>query len=279
MSFALLAVAAIVALSGCIKLDMEMNIQSDDTVDGTIIIAVARDQAELFGGEDALRESIQGESEGLFSDAPDTGEFDQRDYEDDEWIGTESEFSGVPIDEFAGAETGDLTITRDGDEFVVEGQMDLTEGTEDPSADAILQSAELDVSISFPGDVIEANGDIDGNEVSWEPVPGEVLEISARGSAEAGVPWMTIAAVGALVALVVIGVVLLIVMRGRQTAADAPGAAGPTVDGPTADGPAADGPQLPLTPPPAPGPPSPPAPPSPPGPPSPPSPPSPPAGP
>ena len=274
MSLALLAVAAIVALSGCLKLDMEMNIQSDDTVDGTIILAVARDQAELFGGEDALRESIQGESEGLFSDAPDTGEFDQRDYEDDEWIGTESEFSGVPIDEFAGAETGDLTITRDGDEFVVEGQMDLTEGTEDPSADAILQSAELDVSISFPGDVIEANGDIDGNEVSWEPVPGEVLEISARGSAEAGVPWMTIAAVGALVALVVIGVVLLIVMRGRQTAADAPGAAGPTVDGPATDGPAVDGPQLPLTPPPAPGPPSPPAPPSPPSPPAPPAPPT-----
>ena len=270
MSLTLLAVAALVALSGCFKLDMQMNIQSDDTVDGTIILAVARDQAELFGGEDALRESIQGETEGLFSDAPETGEFEQRDYEDDEWIGTESEFSGVPIEEFAGAETGSLTITRDGDEFVVEGEMDLTQGTEDPSADAILESSELDVSISFPGDVIEANGDIDGNEVSWEPTPGEVLQISARGSAEAGVPWMTIAALGALVALVVIGGVLLVVMRGRQTAADAPGTAGPTVDGPDPDGP-----QLPLTPPPAPGPPSP----RPPGPPAPPSPPSPPTGP
>jgi hypothetical protein len=266
MSLAMLAVAAIVALSGCIKLDMQMNIQSDDTVDGTIILAVARDQAELFGGEDALRESIQGESEGLFSDAPDTGEFDQRDYEDDEWIGTESEFSGVPIDEFAGAEDGTLTITRDGDEFVVDGEMDLTEGTDDPSADALLASSELDVSISFPGDVIEANGEIDGNEVSWEPSPGEVLEISARGSAEAGMPWMTIAAVGALVALVVIGVVLLIVMRGRQTAADAPGTAGPTLDGPVTDGP-----PLPLTPPPSPGAPSPPEPPSAPSPPAPPA--------
>jgi hypothetical protein len=266
MSLTLLAVAAIVALSGCFKLDMQMNIQSDDTVDGTVIIAVARDQAELFGGEDALRESIQSDSEGLFSDAPDAGEFEQKDYEDDEWIGTESEFSGVPIDEFAGAETGDLTITRDGDEFVVEGEMDLTQDSEDPSAVALLESSELDVSISFPGDVIEANGDIDGNEVSWEPTPGEVLQISARGSAEAGVPWMTIAAVGALVALVVIGVVLLVVMRGRQTAAD-----GPATDGLAPDQGAAGGPDLPLTPPPAPGPPSPPAPPSPPSPPAPPA--------
>ena len=260
ISLSLIAVAAVVALSGCFKLDMEMNIQSDDTVDGTIILAVARDQAELFGGEDALRESIQGESEGLFSDAPETGEFEQRDYEDDEWIGTESEFSGVPIDEFAGEETGSLTITRDGDEFVVEGEMDLTQGTEDPSADALLESSELDVSISFPGDVVEANGDIDGNEVSWEPRPGEVLEISARGSAEAGLPWMTIAAVAALVGLVAIGIVLLVVMRGRQTAANGP-----------AEGGVIDGPQLPLTPPPAPGPPSPPAPPAPPAPPTPPA--------
>ncbi len=240
MSLTLLAVAAIVALSGCFKLDMQMNIQSDDTVDGTVIIAVARDQAELFGGEDALRESIQSDSEGLFSDAPESGEFEQKDYEDDEWIGTESEFSGVPIDEFAGAETGDLTITRDGDEFVVEGEMDLTQDSEDPSAVALLESSELDVSISFPGDVIEANGDIDGNEVSWEPTAGEVLQISARGSAEAGVPWMTIAAVGALVALVVIGVVLLVVMRGRRTAADGPATDGLAPDGPATDGPASD---------------------------------------
>ena len=50
--------SAIVALSGCFKLDMSLELSSDDTVDGSIILAVDRDQAELFGGEDALRESL-----------------------------------------------------------------------------------------------------------------------------------------------------------------------------------------------------------------------------
>jgi hypothetical protein len=221
-SLSLLAVAATVALSGCFKLDMGLEIQSDDTVDGSIVIAVARDQAEFFGGEDALRESIQGESDGLFTDAPESGTFEQRDYEDDEWIGTESVFDGVPIEEFGSEETGDLSITRDGDEFVVVGSLDLSNDGQDEAANAILDTAEIDISITFPGDVSESNGLIDGNEVSWEPTPGEVLEISARGAAEAGPPWMMIAAIGALVALVAIGVVLLVILRGRQPAADGP---------------------------------------------------------
>ncbi len=53
-SLAALAALGIVALSGCFKLDMSLELSSDNTVDGSIILAVDRDQAELFGGEDAL---------------------------------------------------------------------------------------------------------------------------------------------------------------------------------------------------------------------------------
>ncbi len=219
-ALSLLAVATTVLLSACFKLDMQMALQSDNTVDGSIIIAVARDQAQLLGGEDALRQSLQSEEGGIFSDAPAQGTFEQRDYEDADWIGTESVFSGVPIDEFGGGDTGDLSITRDGDEFLVEGSMDLSTDNEDTTTKSLLDSADLQISITFPGDVTDTNGQVDGNTVTWQPKAGEVLDISARGSAVSGTNWALIAAIAALVALVVIGIVLLIVVRRREVVAD-----------------------------------------------------------
>ena len=229
-SMTALVVLGVVALSGCFKLDMSLELSSDNTVDGSIILAVDRDQAELFGGEEALRESLSGEGSGLLGEDPATGSVETQDYEDDDWIGNEYVFTDVALDEFSGDETGDLSITREGDAFVVEGTLDLSQGTEtDPSASALLESAETEISITFPGDVESSNGVEDGNTVTWTPVPGEVTEISAVGSAEAGLPWTLIAAVFALLTFVVVGIVLLVVLRGRESAS-AP-AAGPLPEG------------------------------------------------
>jgi hypothetical protein len=221
---------AVISLSGCFKLDMSLELSPDNTVDGSIILAVNRAQADLFGGEDALREALSGEGAGLIDDAPATGSVETRDYEDDDWIGNEYVFSDVALDEFSGADTGDLSITREGETFVVEGTLDLSQGTEgDAAAAALLDSAETEISITFPGAVQSSNGVEDGNTVTWSPKAGEVTEISAVGSAKAGLPWTLIVAVVALLGLVVIGVVLLMVVRGRQPAA-AP-VAGPLPEG------------------------------------------------
>jgi LppM domain len=220
-----LLVLAVLSLSGCFKLDMSLEISPDNTVDGSIILAVNRAQADLFGGEDALREALSGEGSGLINDAPESGSVTTRDYEDDDWIGNEYLFSAVSLDEFSGADTGDLSITREGETFVVEGTLDLSQGADaDPAAGALLDSAETEISITFPGDVQSSNGVEDGNTVTWSPKAGEVTQLSAVGSAKAGLPWSLIIAVVALLALIVIGVVLLLVVRGRQqVAASVPG--------------------------------------------------------
>ena len=209
-------------LSACFKLDMQLKLQSDNTVDGSVIIAVARDQAQLLGGEQALRQTLQSRADGIFADAPQQGSYEQRDYEDADWIGTESVFSGVPIDQFGSGDTGDLSITRDGDEFVVEGSVDLSTDSEDETTQKLLDTADLQIAITFPGDVSEANGQIDGKTVRWRPKAGDVLDISARGSAVSGTNWALIIAIAALVALVVIGIVLLMKVRGREVDRDVP---------------------------------------------------------
>lgn len=227
---AALAAVGLVALSGCFKLDMSLQLSPDNTVDGSIILAVARDQASVFGGEDALRESLSGEGNGLFGDEPATGSVETKDFEDSDWIGNEYVFTDVALDEFGGTDTGDLSITRDGDEFIVNGTLDLSQGADgDPSAAALLDSAEAAISITFPGDVKSSNGVEDGNTVTWTPKPSEVTDITAVGSAVAGIPWTPIIAVLALVTLVLVGIVLLMVLRKRQ-GADEP-VAGPLPEG------------------------------------------------
>lgn len=240
-------VVTAVSLSGCFKLDMSLELSPDNTVDGSIILAVDKSQAELFGGEDALRESLSSEGSGLIDDAPDSGNVETREYEDDDWLGNEYVFEDVGLDEFSGADTGELSITREGDTFVVDGVLDLSQGTDgEPGAAALLASAETEISITFPGAVQSSNGVEDGNTVTWSPKAGESTEISAVGSAEAGLPVTVIIAVVALVALVAIGALLLVMLRRRQDAALP--AAGPLPEGsivpqaPAADAPLADAP-------------------------------------
>jgi hypothetical protein len=228
-SLALLAVAAMVLLSGCFKLDMALELASDDTVDGSIIVAAQRSFADLAGGEDALRESLSQDGSGLLGDQPTSGSVETKDYSDDDWIGVEYVIEDVPLEEFGGTETGDLSITREGDEFVVAGTMDLSGGvSDDPAANAMLDEAEIEISITFPGDIVSSNGEEDGNTVTWTPVAGETLDVNAVGKAEGGPPWTLIGAVLAVLALVVVGVVLFLVVRRRQPA---PVAAGPLGEG------------------------------------------------
>ena len=74
---------------------------------------------------------------------------------------------------------------REGDEFHVTGGFDMSgqefTGTEIPQQ--FLENFEFRISITFPGPVSSASGDIDGNTVTWEPRVGQNTEIQAVASA------------------------------------------------------------------------------------------------
>ena len=90
-------------LTGCFTLDMELELSSDDTVDGSIVLAVDRDQAELFGGRTRcarrwpVRETSSARTRPPARSRP-------REYEDDDWIGNEYIFTDVALEEFSGAD-------------------------------------------------------------------------------------------------------------------------------------------------------------------------------
>lgn len=215
--------ALAVLLSACLKLDMDLDVASDDTVSGTVIFGVQQELAEFAGGQ----------IDDLFTDAPlpsDIPGVSVEEYEDDEFVGQRFTFDAVPLDRFNSGEDPDqLRIERDGDVFRVSGLLDLTAGDEatgptgfDPSA--FLQGAELQISITFPGEVTSSNGEIDGATVTWAPEIGDRLELEATASATGGgggaITALLIAGAAAVVLAVMVGVLMA---RRRRTPATAAG--------------------------------------------------------
>lgn len=273
--------ALALVLTGCIKLNMDLVINSDDTVSGVVQFGVQKELLELTGqsAEDLLGDAP------LPSDAPGVT---TEPFEDEEFAGQQFNFESVPIAQFNESQvtgatgltgvpaTDTLTITHQDDTFVVAGVLDLSggdiTGATNPfggTGAELLESAEIRVSITFPGDVIEATGgQIEGNTVTYLPRFGDRLEIDATGSAiddgdaeaaaggdDGGSNLLLILIIAAVV--VVLAVVVFLILRNRRGGGstgfgEAPPATTPETATPPPGAPT-------DTPPPAPAPPMPPA--------------------
>ena len=216
-----LGILVAVGLSGCLKMDMQLELQSDNTVDGSMVFAVSAAAAEMLGqSPESFAEQLQEESVDLNADDVRT-----EPYDDGEFIGTTTYFEGQPLAEFDTSDDS-MRIVREGDEFVVSGVLDMSAGGEDMGFGAA--DMDVNISVTFPGAVASHNGTLDGNTVSWTPEAGERLELNARGSAVEGgglgVSLPLIIGIGVAL-LLVIGLILFFVLRsGRKGATAAPAA-------------------------------------------------------
>jgi hypothetical protein len=226
-------------LAGCFRVDMDVEVSPEDTVSGSAVIAVDESLVELSGqSADEIFSDVDS------SDLPEGASID--DYSEDGFVGQQITFEDVPLEEFTSSDTlsgsglgEELSIVRDGDEFVVSGALDMSgeqfTGTDIP--EQFLENFEFTISITFPGEVTESTGEVDGTTVTWQPKVGENTRIEARASAipSETSPWLIIAlvALGAFL----LGAVVFLLTRRRAAAP----AAGP-VDGDAAPPPAAAGP-------------------------------------
>lgn len=204
---------------------MDVEVSAENTVSGTAVIAIDESLVELTG------QSV----DQIFSDVdtsqlPEGASIDE--YSEDGFVGQRITFEDVPLTEFTSSDTfsgsglGDeLTIAREGDEFVVTGALDMSgeqfTGTEIPQG--FLENFEFTISITFPGEVISSTGEVDGRTVTWEPTVGENTVIEARASAipSASFPWLIILLV-ALGAFLLGAVAFLLVRRREPVPAEGP---------------------------------------------------------
>jgi hypothetical protein len=213
-------VAMVLLLSGCMKLNMDLNVSSDNTVSGTMIFAVDKQILEAYGQS---FDDLMGETP---IPTPSAGNVTTSPYEDDEFVGQEIKYEGVQLSEFSDTQDAEsLQIVRDGDQFKVSGVLDLSSATANTGDDALdemlqqaLESADISIKMTFPGDVVSSNGEIDGNVVTWAPKIGERTEISAVASAipkKSSTPWLWIA-IGGVVALAAISAGIMMAGRGKK---------------------------------------------------------------
>jgi hypothetical protein len=263
-----------VLLAGCLKLDMALTISPDDTVDGEMVFAVNKELLELTG--QSVDDLLDGTA--VPDDVPGAT---QEPYEDDRFVGTRVVFEDVALEDMQeGSDPDSLSIERTGDTYEVNGVMDLAaddaelEGNpfEDQLTEAF-DTAELRIAITFPGEVLETNGQVDGTTVTWEPVFGERTELQAVASASGdgaagdqgdegteaaggseedgsgGNAWLY-----AILGLVVVGMVFGLFLMMRRRGNDRPDAGTPQVEVTAPMAAATPGP--PSTPPPPPPPPA-----------------------
>ncbi len=236
-------VALVFLMTGCIKLNMNLGINSDNTVSGTVEFGVQKELLDLTGQN---VEDLLGTDSPFATDAPGVT---VEPFDDGEFAGQQFIFEDLPIEEFnsggvagASAATGgtgagdELQIERLGDTFVVTGLLDLSSGLSGVTGPfggtggaQFFESADIKIAITFPGEVLEApGGQIDGNTVTYLPEFGERLEINATGSAvdngeaadvvggsDSLLPLLLI--IGAVVLVLLI--VLLLVVRSRRNKA------------------------------------------------------------
>ena len=171
-------------LSGCMRMHINLAITEDDTINGEIIMAFEDEAIRGMGMEPSEAWDSMGGDSLLDSFPTDQGTIE--DYTEDGFTGKRIVLNETPLSAFSGdSQDGSLGITREGGEFVVTGELDLTDqsGSSDSIPSYLLDTFDIKVTIAFPGKVTESSGEINGNQTTWIAKYGEVTAISARGGA------------------------------------------------------------------------------------------------
>ncbi|MDR1117847.1 MAG: hypothetical protein LBL01_00925 [Bifidobacteriaceae bacterium] len=192
-SAALLGVA--LALGGCMKMVSDQVIHPDNTVSLDVILAysdaalagtaramgVTEEEVLIhFDAEGRAREYADRLAEGLLLE----------DYAQDGYTGWRiTSESPIPLADLA-APAGQPAIFREGDQFRVQGDINLAAASEDieqirrdTTAAQMLDSMIWEVRYEFPGPVESATGEIDGNTVTFYPKLGEQTAVEVVASA------------------------------------------------------------------------------------------------
>lgn len=212
----MLAVLTAVLLTGCVRFQADLTLQPDDTVDGSVVVAVV-----LGDGEDARQQATEAvaaiESQLLAGVSGAVGAT-RSEYAEDGYYGTRFTFDDTPLAAFdSGGEDGSFRLAREGDAFVFEGLLDFTPDDGQTEADPDADTSNVTVRITFPGEVTQHNGQLDGRTVSWSAAPESRVEMSATGSAFSSgpPPWVPVL-VSVLAVLAVTAVATAAIIRIRR---------------------------------------------------------------
>ena len=171
--------AMTVMLSGCVRLGIDLQVNKNKTVSGTMVFALADSLAALGGSSNSLTQGglIDSKTPGVTT-LP---------YSKDGFTGQEYVLKDVPISAFKPmGQDNSFSISETPTRITVSGYLDLSstsggDATSSLLASSILSTADIHVTIKFPYDVVSSTGVIssDRRTVTWRPKLGEKTKLEA----------------------------------------------------------------------------------------------------
>lgn len=217
----MLAMLVLVLTAGCMKLDMNLEVSSQDTVSGDVTFAISKSLAEM--GQENGGDAGVPATDNLFG-----GDVNAQvtPFDDGKFVGSTYKLDAVPLENFATSnDSSQLSIVRDGDYLVVSGLLDMTggdpdsikEAMENPFTSALFEGTSIRVAITLPGTIEETSGVVEGNTVVWEGTMGDSLDISAK--AKAPLPGsIDLVLIGVIAVLLIAVAAIVLIGRGKAKA-------------------------------------------------------------
>ena len=225
------AILSTFLLTGCIKLDMDLTVNKDRTISGTVIGAVSdylAAMAEESG--DTSSNSLTSELDSLFDE--NTPGVTVKEYKSGGFTGQQYILDHVAISELSGdgADADSFNIKIEGNRATVSGVLDLSMDEDTTSsleffgadlAKGLFSSAQMRIAVRFPGKVVSSSGEIsaDGKQVIWTPVIGERNELSATVELPNAKKILIYAGIG-IGALVLLLIAFLLGRKAKKPVAD-----------------------------------------------------------
>lgn len=186
--------------SGCIRLDLDLEVRPDDTVGGEFTAAWSEEFLANAAEQDLDQAELEAFLDALLHGIPSS---ERAPYEEDGFVGQTATFTDHPLTEFSdlgGDDWGYLRIDHTGRQYDLEGHWDLrAAGFLDT---ATFEDAEILLSVDFPARVTEHNGVLEGRTVTWTMAPGEDYDLKAVAVENNG--W----------AFLIVGVAFIVVVCG-----------------------------------------------------------------
>ncbi|MDX6238922.1 MAG: hypothetical protein QOG10_3737 [Kribbellaceae bacterium] len=203
---ALVVLACLVTLTGCVKVDADLKVNSNETVSGSMKLGVDKQLMQSSGTSlDAVRQQVesgikQTTTEGVVCKA----------FEDSKYVGSDCKFDQVPFSQMGSSTSDGVGFRKEGDKVVVTVKA--------PDLGSTTGTPEVNFKITMPGKITahDAGASVSGRTATYDSLD-KLRNISLTSEASSGFPlWAIILIIVLLLAAA--GAVLFFVLRRRKAA-------------------------------------------------------------
>ncbi|MEO7146514.1 MAG: hypothetical protein ABIW81_01915 [Terrimesophilobacter sp.] len=215
---ALIAIAAILLLSGCVRFQAHLTVTPENTLNGDIVVASIVGDADN-AKNDAKDRAVAIEKK-LLPNLSGADGVTRSDYDSDGYAGSRFSLSNTPLEAInSNSDNGSLSLKRDGDTFMFDGTVNFTPNS-DQAPPKNADKSNIEVAITFPGTVTKHNGKLEGTRVSWNTSYEGSLDMHAVASAEpVGPPaWVWVLVGAGILVTIAIMVIVVVATKRRRTA-------------------------------------------------------------